>query len=264
MFCLQESMFGLSLCGFGWHILFAYITHLLLFFLFRIYHKTAQVYTEKEIIALAAKEGIAQNSIQDVHNSLIDDGLVEKEKISGSNYHWSFPGKKDRQAQVKHEQTLKAIEAMKLKLAESQAQLADAKRGREDDSENDRPAKLARLAELKAQKEKLLAELEVLKENDPAALADLEKELKFVTAAATRWTDNIFECKDWLTKKKGVDKSQANKLLQITENFDCKLFHLFYYAAFYLEESSCLFLTMSSSCFLLCHCSLFSDPPGTN
>mmetsp|Transcript_106469 Transcript_106469/g.159256 ORF Transcript_106469/g.159256 Transcript_106469/m.159256 type:complete len:135 (+) Transcript_106469:128-532(+) len=45
-----------------------------------IYHKTEQVYTEKEIIALAAKAGVNSNSIPDVHQSLIDDGLVEKEK----------------------------------------------------------------------------------------------------------------------------------------------------------------------------------------
>ena len=40
------------------------------------------------------------------------------------------------------------------------------------------------------------AELEKLKENDPQAIADLEKELKLVTEAATRWTDNVFACQE--------------------------------------------------------------------
>lgn len=52
--------------------------------------------------------------------------------------------------------------------------------------------KLARLVELDKEKGVLDKELEGLKENDPQALADLEKELKLVTEAAHRWTDNIF------------------------------------------------------------------------
>ena len=52
--------------------------------------------------------------------------------------------------------------------------------------------KLARLVELDKEKGVLEKELEGLKENDPQALADLEKELKLVTEAAHRWTDNIF------------------------------------------------------------------------
>ena len=65
-------------------------------------------------------------------------------------------------------------------------------------------------------------ELEALKENDPQALADLEKELKLVTEAANRWTDNIFNCKTFLTRKRGIDKKEANKILGISDAFDCK------------------------------------------
>ncbi len=46
--------------------------------------------------------------------------------------------------------------------------------------------------ELEREKGKLEKELEDLKENDPQVLLDLEKELKLVTEAAHRWTDNIF------------------------------------------------------------------------
>jgi DNA-binding transcriptional regulator YhcF (GntR family) len=193
---------------------------------YSIYHKTQQVYTEKEIIALAAKAGVNANSIPDVHQSLIDDGLVEKEKIAGSNYCWSFKAKKDRMAQKQHEQTLKQIEDLKPKVEEASAKLADAKRGREEgeDGGESRAKKLARLAELTKKKLEYEKELESLKENDPAALADLEKELKLVTHAAHRWTDNIFECKSYLVKKRGKEKKEAIKILGITANFDCEYF----------------------------------------
>ena len=207
--------------------------------LYSIYHKTHQVYTEKEILALAAKAGMASGSIPDVHQSLVDDGLVEKEKIGGSNYFWSFRSKKDYVAQKTHQATLDAIQDLKTKVEEASAQLADAKRGREDDCDDDelpqllqgaqagggkarRAIKLQRVADLARRKIVLEAELEALKENDPSALADLEKELQLVTQAAHRWTDNIFECKSYLVKKRGIDKKQANKMLGITDNFDCK------------------------------------------
>ena len=151
----------------------------------------------------------------------MDDGLVDKDKIGGSNFFWSFPSKKDRIAQIKYEQVLNTIEDMKVKVEEASARLADAKRGREDD-DGERSKKLARLGELGKEKRALETELESLKENDPQAIADLEQELKFVMEAANRWTDNIFNCKSFLVKKRGMDKKSANKLLDIKDDFDCK------------------------------------------
>lgn len=191
-----------------------------------IYHKTQQVYTEKEIIALAAKAGVNANSIPEIHQSLVDDGLVEKEKIGGSNYCWAFKAKADRMAQKEHQKTLQLIQQLKVQVEEAAAQLADAKRGREDDNNGttdggeDRATKLRRLVELETRKTQIQTELESLKENDPAALADLDKELKLVTEAAHRWTDNIFECKSYLIKKRGMEKKDALKILGITANFD--------------------------------------------
>ena len=198
------------------------------------------MYTEKEILSLAAKAGVNANSIQDINQGLIDDALVDKAKIGGSNFFWSFKSKKDRMAQIQHEKTIKAIEELKPRVAEAEARLLDAKRGREDDSEEEsgnseeqnddteatvvmgsRAKKLARLTELGKQKSVLEKELEKLKENDPAALADLEKELQLVTQAAHRWTDNIFECKSYLVKKRGMEKKAACKFLQISADFDC-------------------------------------------
>lgn len=211
--------------------------------------------------------------IADINQSLIDDGLVDKEKIGGSNYFWSFPAKKDAAMQVKHQETLKRIESLQAAVTEANARLIDAKRGREEDEDDiaqvktekdgdvimaepeaaekgdgtgeggesgpakvamemdavttkpkgsSRAFKLQRLQEIATERKKLEAELESLKENDPQALADLEKELKLVTEAANRWTDNIFNCKTYLTKKRGMDRKDANKILGITDNFDCK------------------------------------------
>lgn len=184
-----------------------------------IYHSTKAVYTEKEILALVTKAGVSSGTAADVNTSLVDDDLVDKEKIGGSNFFWSFPGKKDRMLQLEHEKTLVEIEVSKTKIAEAEAKLADAKRGREDE-DGERPKKLARLGELKKMKESMEVELGKLKENDPQALANLEKELKLVTEAANRWTDNVFLCKSYLTKKRGITNKEAWKLLGVSPEFD--------------------------------------------
>lgn len=185
-----------------------------------IYHQTKQVYTEKEIVTLATKAGVNTNTIVDINTSLIDDGLVEKEKIGGSNYFWSFPSKQDHMMKMEHKQTIEEIEHLKLRQEEQMVQLADAKRGREEDENGTRAKKLARLAEIDTLKAEATKELESLKENDPQFIANLEKEYKFISDAANRWTDNIFNCKAYLTKKRGMDKKEANRILGITSAFD--------------------------------------------
>lgn len=200
-----------------------------------IYHKTKQVFTEKEIIALATKAGVNANTVAEVNQSLVDDGEVDKEKIGGANYFWSFPAKKDRKKQLQHTEILKEIDRMKLRLTEAQAKLADAKRGREDENEEDnnnkdggdgggggggRAKKLARLEEIAKEHKAGTLELQKLKENDPRALANLQKEYELVMQGANRWTDNIFSCKAYLTKKRGMASKEACKFLGITQEFD--------------------------------------------
>lgn len=161
---------------------------------------------------------------------MVDDGLVDKEKIGGSNYFWSFPAKQDRQNQIKHQETLELIEKLRQEITQKEFQLHEAKRGREDstttttgsEEQESRSDKLLRLSQLRQKRQEMTMELEKLQENDPAKLEDLEKELKLVTEAAHRWTDNIFNCQSYLVKKRGMDKKEANKILQITSAFDCK------------------------------------------
>ena len=112
--------------------------------------------------------------------------------------------------QLEHEETVRKIEELGKGIVEAEVKLADAKRGREeeedggngDDGEEEgekpmtRAAKMARRSELAKSVAEKTAELDKLKENDPQAIADLEKELKLVTEAATRWTDNVFACQE--------------------------------------------------------------------
>ncbi|CAM9789530.1 unnamed protein product [Choristocarpus tenellus] len=61
--------------------------------LLAIYHTTKRVFNLKEIEKAGAKQGIVINTIKDVNQALVDDQLVDNDKIGASNYFWSFPSK---------------------------------------------------------------------------------------------------------------------------------------------------------------------------
>ncbi|KAL7551373.1 hypothetical protein ACHAWF_014572 [Thalassiosira exigua] len=118
------------------------------------------------------------SSIADVNQSLVDDGLVDKEKIGGSNYFWSFPAKKDRLNELVHKETLKKADSLRSSIREAEERLADAKRGREEDKSGERAKKMARRVELTKGLAEARDELEALRQNDPKEITNLEKELR--------------------------------------------------------------------------------------
>jgi hypothetical protein len=71
-------------------------------------------------------------SVADIKQSLIDDALVDEEKIGGSNYFWSFPAKKDRLLQIQYQQNVETLDNMRASVEESSARLVDFERVRHD------------------------------------------------------------------------------------------------------------------------------------
>jgi hypothetical protein len=159
--------------------------------------------------------------------------------------------------QLEYEDMLNKIEVLEGSIKEAEVKLAEAKRGREDDEEEEdeegvtegggddgegkpkattttktskRAKKMARRAELTSSLAAKTVELEKLQENDPQAIADLEKELRLVTEAATRWTDNIFACQEYMVKKRGMVKKEVNKMIGISDAFDCESYIIYFYS----------------------------------
>jgi len=82
------------------------------------------------------------------------------------------------------------------------------------------PSQLKRLQDLQKEKEDREKELELLKENDPLVVEELRKELRMCRDSANRWTDNVFACKSYLVKKRGLAKKEAEQMIGITGAFD--------------------------------------------
>lgn len=61
--------------------------------LLQIFYEKREFFTLKELEKIAPKEkGIVVQSVKDVLQNLVDDGLVHSDKIGTSIYFWAFPG----------------------------------------------------------------------------------------------------------------------------------------------------------------------------
>lgn len=59
----------------------------------QLFYEKKEFFTLKEVEKIAPKEkNIVQQSVKDVLQALVDDGLVRSEKIGTSVYFWRFPG----------------------------------------------------------------------------------------------------------------------------------------------------------------------------
>ncbi|KAM8808178.1 meiotic nuclear division protein 1 homolog [Eudromia elegans] len=184
-----------------------------------IFFETKDVFQLKDIEKIAPKEkGITSMSVKEILQSLVDDGMVDTDRIGTSNYFWAFPSK--------------ALHARKRKLEELQAQFAEStqkkealqknieksKVGREDTAE--RAALIEELAALRQKKEQLKAEIDKYRECDPDVVEEMRQTNKVAKEAANRWTDNIFSIKSWAKRKFGFEESRIDKSFGIPEDFD--------------------------------------------
>lgn len=95
--------------------------------------------------------------------------------------------------------------------------LEDAMRTR---SHPDRKAKMQRLRSLLEEDKELEVMIQNNKENDPAELQRILKQVAINKESVNRWTDNIWACKKFLTKSKGISSKEADKFLRIGAGFD--------------------------------------------
>ncbi|XP_054879085.1 meiotic nuclear division protein 1 homolog isoform X3 [Poeciliopsis prolifica] len=184
-----------------------------------IFFESKDVFQLKDIEKIAPKsKGIAPMTVKEVLQSLVDDNMVDCERIGTSNYYWAFPSK--------------ALHARKQKLEELQKQASDAKQrkvsvektvekakvGREGTKE--RSSLLKQLQSLREERMKLQAELEKYRECDPDVIKAMRKSNVVAREAVSRWTDNVFAIKSWTKKKFSFDDSRINNAFGIPEDFD--------------------------------------------
>ncbi|XP_061048495.1 tripartite motif-containing protein 2 isoform X6 [Eubalaena glacialis] len=214
-----------------------------------IFFETKDVFQLKDMEKIAPKEkGITAMSVKEVLQSLVDDGMVDCERIGTSNYYWAFPSKalhaRKRKLEVLESQeenprmppfpnrlpfivslAKSEIHAHAGRLSEGnqnhanlQKSIEKAKIGRHETEERTLLAK--ELSSLRDQRERLKAEVEKYKECDPQVVEEIRQANEVAKEAANRWTDNIFAIKSWAKRKFGFEENKIDKNFGIPEDFD--------------------------------------------
>jgi len=185
-----------------------------------IFYESKDVFLLKDIEKVAPKsKGITSMSVKDVLTSLVDDGLVDTDKIGTSVYFWAFPSKASQARKRKLENSEQKLVELKEKHANLESEAAAAEKGRE--SSDDRLLLLSKLEEEKKAEKQLLSRLQEFSENDPAVLEEMAKEASVALDAANRWTDNIFSIQSWIKKKfPSIEQSKMCSQFGIPDDLD--------------------------------------------
>uniref|UniRef100_A0A3P9MTE2 Meiotic nuclear division protein 1 homolog n=1 Tax=Poecilia reticulata TaxID=8081 RepID=A0A3P9MTE2_POERE len=179
-----------------------------------IFLESKDVFQLKDIEKIAPKsKGIAPMTVKEVLQSLVDDNMVDCERIGTSNYYWAFPSKTLHARKHKLEELQKQQRKVSLEKTVEKAKV-----GREGTKE--RSSLMKQLQFLREERTKLQAELEKYRECDPDIIKEMRKSNVVAKEAVSRWTDNVFAIKSWTKKKFSFDDSCINKAFGIPEDFD--------------------------------------------
>ena len=142
-----------------------------------LFYEKKEFFLLKELERIAPKEkGIVSQSVKDVVQSLVDDDLVDTDKIGTSVYFWAFPSKATAVRKRKLSEAKAKLQAAEEKVKASKASLAEATKDREESQE--RTDMLQNLDSLKAKKAKLEGEVQKFKDCDPELIDQLKKEIQ--------------------------------------------------------------------------------------
>ena len=152
----------------------------------------------QDIEKLASKRGVVSQSVKDVLQSLVDDDLVNQDKIGISNFFWSFPSAASVRLESERTKLLQKLAILEEEEDGVRANIAKDMPGKEDCKERDEmEQKIEKITESLQNKKR---ELESFSANDPSRFESLKKMKVTSKDGANRWTDNIFTIQGWMKK----------------------------------------------------------------
>ncbi|KAJ7346617.1 meiotic nuclear division protein 1 [Mycena olivaceomarginata] len=187
--------------------------------LLEIFHESKDFYQLKELEKLGPKlKGIVSQSVKEVLQSLVDDGLVQGDKIGSSNFFWSFPSQRGAIMQNRLKQLKETREGHQTQQTELRAQLETEKAARVENES--RAEQLKKLQQLKKTHVQLLDELGAYGACDPAKVEEMRRAVTLGKEAAIRWTDNYSMLLSHFTRQHGVDAGEIRRHLGVEEEYE--------------------------------------------
>lgn len=183
------------------------------------FHEKQEFFQLKDVEKLCSQEkGITVQTIKDILLSLVDDGLIESDKIGTSTYYWSLPSRALNKRQYDISMIEKKLKEEIEKNSYYKEMLKNYQTSPDDEEERQNLLKQYKL--LVDQRQNYFKELDLLKENDPNIYQDMLNSMDETKKACNTWIENIFSLKSWLTNKFKVDQRTVNKQFEIPEDLD--------------------------------------------
>ncbi|EEB08591.1 meiosis specific coiled-coil protein Mcp7 [Schizosaccharomyces japonicus yFS275] len=187
----------------------------------QIFYESRDFYQLKELEKLGSKRHIVMQTVKEVLQSLVDDGVVHCEKIGTSNYYWSFPSQSKRSREALIVKLEQEIQQLELKIGELCSTIEEEKklRARPEDPNENNEYTVETLTSLQEKINNLQEEIQKQKRLDPAAVKTQKMETRRYLEAANMWTDQIHTlfafCRDM-----GADVKQLREYCDIPEDLD--------------------------------------------
>ena len=175
------------------------------------------VWNLKELEKVGSKAGIVQQSIKDVLQSLVDDNMVDAEKIGSSNYFWGFSSKLQMKKKSRIRQMESSTESLRIEETALQESIEDLRSSR---SHPDRSQKLEQLQNARNELASCQKELDAWKQNDPSVLLEYDEKISKARDGANRWTDNVWCCESYVRKKFNVDSKTFWREIELPDDMD--------------------------------------------
>jgi len=163
-------------------------------------------------------KGIVSQSVKEVLQSLVDDGLVQGDKIGSSNFFWSFPSQQGsmiqgRLASVKDTRNSYQTQVREVKTS------VDAEKLARPESEA-RSKSLENSVALGKKLGALESELAAYGDCDPAKIEERKRAVFLAKEASLRWTDNYGMLLAYFTRQNCVEPGEIRRFLGIDEAYE--------------------------------------------
>lgn len=165
--------------------------------LLEMYYERKEVLNLKEVEKYGAKKGIVLQSVKDVNQSLIDDNLVETDKIGIGTFFWALPSKGFQVRKNLIEDYDKKIEAAKKDIDETGSNIVKETEARVS-NDGDRERMIEELEAARKKKAELEVQLKQFERSDPKILLKIADDTKISKDSINRWTDNLFLILQWI------------------------------------------------------------------
>lgn len=156
--------------------------------------------------------------MKEVLQSLVDDRLVQTDKIGSSNFFWSFPSERANIIRNRLDAASNANSHFRGQLQDLNTSLEREKSARPESEK-----RMAGLEKLQASKENIKAlekELNAYGVCHPAKVEAKKRAVVAAHEAAVRWTDNYTILLAYFARQNGVGEQEIRNFLDIEENYE--------------------------------------------